>query len=126
MREDPGLGAREPDPVDDRGVVEGVGHHHVAFPNERGDDAEVGRISGVEAERRLGAHEACQLRLQLFVEIEVSADEARAPGRAAPLLDRVRGRAHDLGVMTEVEVIAAREDEELAAIDDRARSLGPG
>ena len=59
----------------------------------------------------------------LFMEVEVAVDQARAAGRAAVVARGARRRLHDLGVSGEIQVVAAREEPDLAAVDAHARPL---
>ena len=124
MGEDADLGAREATAVDDGGVVERIGDDQVACPGKRRDHAEVGHVAGVEDEGRLPAQEVRELGFEGLVDVEVAVDEARAARRAAELARRAYAGLHDLGVMREVEVVAAREEQHLPTVDGHARSLG--
>ena len=117
------VGAREPAAVDDRGVRERVRHHGVAPPDQRRDHAEVRRVSAAPGECGLRLEELGELLLERLVHGEISADQARAARRAADLARRARGRLNHLGMAREVEVVAAREQQHLAAVDAHARRL---
>ena len=124
VREHPCARVRELAAVDDRRVVEGVRDDHVALPGQRGDHADVRHVAGAEREGRLGTEECGELVLECLVQVEVPGDEPRAPGCTAELARRARGGLGHLRVVCEVEVVAARKEQDLAAVDDHARCLG--
>src|SRR5574341_773370 len=109
------LGAGEQRPVHDRRVVERIGEDGVAPPDQRGRQAGVGVVAGVEEERALGAVERGERPLQRPVERQVSRDEAR---RAAPrpLPERgLRGGPPEPLVEGQAEVVVGAEVDERAA-----------
>src|SRR5207253_11420281 len=106
---------REPAPVDDARVVEGIAVDVVAAADGRRDRVHVRLVARGEKERRLRALERRQLRLDLGMQLEVPGDEPRGAGAAAPALDRgARGRLHR-GVGSEPEVVVGGEEEDATA-----------
>ena len=108
-------GSREPDGVDDRGVVELVREDDGVLVGERRDGCLVRVPAGDVGQRRLRADEVGELALELVVDLERPADEAHRararPVAAEPLdprLDHLRSRC-------EPEVVVRREDEHPAS-----------
>jgi len=121
----PEVRLRQPRAVDDRGVVELVGDQRIALSDQRRDDAEVGHVAGVEGQRALRAEEVGQLGLERFVQRQVPGDESRSPGRTPDIPRRSCRGLDDLRVVGEIEVVAARKDQNLAAVHPHARGLRP-
>ena len=101
--------ARQPSPVDERGVVELVGAHEGVGAGEGAEHPEVGGEPGAEEDRGVGPLPGRQLGLELVVHRSGADDEACRAGTGAPPVDgRVRGGTHR-GVLGEPEVVVRRE-----------------
>ena len=102
----------EPDPVDDRGMVERVRDDGVVGPEQRLEQAPVGVEAGAEEDRVLGAEERRQPLLELLVQRLCAADEPHRGHPEAPALERV-ARSLDHGRMVgETEVVVGAEVEQ--------------
>ena len=114
----------EPDPVDDRGVVELVGDHRVALVEQRLEHAAVGVEARREQDRVLRPEEGRQPFLQLAVERLRPADEPHGRHPVAPAVEGLVGRRDHLRVVREAEVVVRAEVEQLAAaLDVDVRAL---
>ena len=123
VRKNPNLCARKSAAVDDRRVAQRVGDHQITSACERGDDADVCHVARTEDQRGLGPEKFGEFRLERLVDLEIAVDQSRTSRRAAELARRSRGRLDDLRVMGEVEVVAARKEQGLAAVDRHPRGL---
>ncbi len=120
------LRAREEAPVHDRGVVQHVAEDGVPAPHQRGRNARVHVVAGVEEERGLGALERGEPPLEGAVDGEVTRDEPRRP-RPRPLaLGRLRRRAPEPRVRREGEVVVRAQVHHRAAVDRDDRALRRG
>ena len=118
----PGLG--EPDPVDDRGVVELVGDDGVLRAGEGREAGLVGVPAGGVEDGVVGLVEARDRLLELLVQHLRSADEPHRAHPGAPLLDRLDRGLTDAGVVGEPEVVVGGEHDHLAAVHLHAMVLG--
>ena len=75
MGKDAYTSSRQPGSIDDRGVVQRVGHEHVPVSDECRNHAEVCHVSGAEDEGGRAANERGQSLLELLVQAQVSADQ---------------------------------------------------
>ena len=117
MRKDANLRVRKPAAVDDRCVAKRVRDHQVTSVCERGDDADVCHVARTEDQRGFGPEKFGEFRLECLVDLEIAVDQSRASRRTAELARCSRGRLDDFRVMGEVEVVAARKEQGLAAVD---------
>ena len=85
VRIDDDASAREAAAVDDAGVVQRVGEDDVVRADERGDDADVGVIAGVEEQRGFGSFPAGDARLERAMGREVADDQPGGAGAKAVL-----------------------------------------
>ena len=106
----------EPDPVDDRRVVELVGDDRVALVEQRLEDAAVRVEARAEEDRVLRAEERGEPLLELAVERLRAADEPDRGHPVAPPVERVVRRGDHLRVVREAEVVVRAEVEQLAAL----------
>ena len=104
----------EPDPVDDRGVVERVGDDGVVGPEQRLEEAAVRVEARAEEDRVLGAEEGRQPLLELLVQRLRAADEPHRGHPEAPALERVTGGLDHGRVVGEAEVVVGAEVEQAA------------
>ena len=112
----------EPDAVDDRGVVEGVGDDGVLLPEQRLEDPAVGVEAGGEEDGVGEAEEGRQAPFQLPVQVLRAADEAhRGQAVAACVEGRARG-VEEPRVAGEPQVVVGAEVQHPAAAD---LDLGP-
>jgi hypothetical protein len=96
---------RQAHAVDDRGVVQCVGHDEVRLAGDRRDDAGVGSEPGLEREDRRRALERGQFGLELLVHRHRPGD---GPDRAAAdteLADRGQGGLAQAGMVGEAQVV---------------------
>ena len=66
-------------------MVERVGEQRIAFADQRGDDADVGGVAGVEVQRARQSGEAGQFLFERLVRRAVAADQGRGAGAHAEL-----------------------------------------
>ena len=120
------LRSRQPAPVDDAGVVEGVGEDDVALLRERADHAHVGEVARAEQQAALAALELGQPLLQPAVQRHVPRYEPRG-ARADPVAHRrVRGCLPHLRVVGEAEVVVRAQQQHALAVEQHARPLRAG
>ena len=115
-------GLREPDRVDDRGVVQRVREDHRVRVGERGDERLVRVPAGDVRQRGLAARHVRQRALQLRVRFEGAADEAHRRCPRAVAAQALDSRGDDARIVGEPEVVVRREDDHPAAaghLDDR-------
>jgi hypothetical protein len=111
---DEALGLAQPDPVDDRGVVQAVGEDGVVRAQQGLEDAAVGVEAGGVQDRVLHPQEGGHPPLQLEVQGLRPADEADAGHPVAPFLQRALGGGQELGVSGEAQVVVRAEIEHRA------------
>ena len=114
----------EPDPVDDRGVVERVGDDGVVGAEQRLEQAAVRVEARAEEDRVLGAEELREALLELLVERLRAADEAHRGHAEAPPLERLARRLDHGRMVGEPEVVVGAEVEQAAhSLDLDVRGL---
>ena len=118
------LGARQQRRIVERGMVELVGKHRIAAPDQRGDDAEVGHVAGGKQQR---ARQAARIRASAVFERvmrrAVAEDQMRGAGADAVARGAfAAAAAPDRGSAGEAEIIVAAERDELAAVDRDMRA----
>ena len=89
--EDVSCGLAQADAVDDGGMVEGIGQDRVILAQQRLEEPAVGVEAGDVQDRIVGAEEAADLLLELFVYILRAADEAYAAHAVAVGVERLAG-----------------------------------
>ena len=107
-------------------MIEPVGEDRVAAAGERRQDREVGEIARRKRERpRAGARrdERREFRFERRVRGAMAGDEMRCARADAPARRRVARRRDQRRMVREAEVIVARERDDLAPVDDDARTL---
>ncbi len=104
----------EPDPVDDRGVVERVGDDGVVGAEQRLEEAAVGVEARAEEDRVLGAEEGREALLELLVQRLRAADEPHRRHAESPLLECVPGGLDHGRMVGEAEVVVGAEVEQAA------------
>ena len=109
------LGLREPDAVDDAGVVEGVGDDRVFFAEDGLEQTAVCVKAGGVQDGVFGAEERRDLRLQRLVDVLRAADEAHAGQTETVAVHRVFCGLNQLGRVGETEVIIGAEAEHFGA-----------
>ena len=123
------LRPRQERPVVETGVIEAIREHRVAAPGERGQDRQIGEVSGRKRERArvlAGPDERSEFRFERVVRRGMAADEMRGARSDAPARGCVARRSDDDRMVREAEVIVARERDELAAGDDDSCTLRRG
>ena len=83
----------EPDAVDDRGVVQGVGDNGILFAQKRFEEAAIGVETGGEEDRIVHAQKPGQRGFQFPVQVLRPADEPHGRHAKAPWLHRGLGGA---------------------------------
>jgi hypothetical protein len=121
---DEGLGAREAATVDDAGVVELIGEHHLAAPGQRRDRARVRQVARAEQERGVVALEGGQAFFQPAVELHVARDQAGGTRAHSPAHRGLGGRLAHARMVGEPEVVVRAEQKHRAAVQQHARALG--
>ena len=114
--------AREPAAIDDRGVVQFVGKHGVALPDERGDCADVRHIARAVDERRLRPLERRKRALEPHMWRLRAGRETCAARPCAELVRGVRRRLDDARIARKIEIVVGRKDDELASVHDCRRT----
>ena len=104
----------EPDPVDDRRVVERVGDDRVVGAEQRLEQPAVRVEAGAEEDRVLGAEELRQALLELLVQRLRPADEPHRGHPEPPPLERVARRLDHRRMVGEPEVVVGAEVEKAA------------
>ena len=107
---------REATPVDERRVVQLVGHHEHVRARERREHAQVGREPGGEQHRVVGVLPLGERGFELGVHGARAHDEARRARSRTPAVDRVMGRPDDRGMLGEAQVVVGRERHHRPAI----------
>jgi hypothetical protein len=105
------LGLAEADAVDDGGVVERVADDGVLGAQDLLEEPRVGVEAGGVEDGVVHAVEASDLPLQLLVDVLRAADEAHAAQAEAVSVQGLLGRAHEIGVVRQPEVIVGAEVE---------------
>ena len=108
--------------VHQRAVIEAVGEHVIAAPGKRLQRAQVGLVAGGEAQRGRLAHEVRQLLFQLLVEAQGAVEEARPGATGAVAAGSLDRRLDDAPVPGEAKVVVRPDHDQLAAVDDDART----
>ncbi len=116
----------EPDPVDDRSVVELIGDDRVPLVEERLEQTAVRVEAGAEQNRVVGAEERGELLLELPVQRLRAADEADRGHPVAPALERLVRCRDDRRMAREAQVVVRAEVEQLAPFDVHVRTLRRG
>ncbi len=109
VREDLAGSLGEAHPVDDRGVVELVGHDEVALAGDRRDHARVRREARLERQDRLGSLELGELGLELLVQRHRSGDRPDRAGAGSVVLDRLQRSRPEPGMIGEAEIVVRRQ-----------------
>ena len=84
------------------------------------NDPGIGKIAGTEHAGRLAALQSRQPHFKFVVEWMIAGNQARRAGADPIAFNGIDGRGDDLGVLTEVQIIVARERQQTAAV-----ALGP-
>ena len=108
------LGFAQPDPVDDRGVVEAVGDNRVLFIQERLEHAAVGVEAGGEEDGVLLAEVPGDRRFELAVQRLRAADEAHRGHAEAEFVHRPPRGGDDVRMIGQAEIIVGAEIDRLA------------
>ena len=116
----------QPDPVDERRVVQLVGHDGVLGTEEGLEDPAVGVEARRVEDRRGQSQEVGETALELGMRDLGPADEPHRRQAEAPLLQRRRGRRHDLRVVGEPEVVVGAEVQRRAVPRRHVGRLGGG
>ena len=114
---------REAHPVDDRGVIELVGHDQVLLAGDRRDDSGIGREPGLEGQGRCRALEGGEVAFELLVQTHRPgdrADRARARPEVAHGLKRCLAQARMMG---QTEIVVGRQADQATVVDGYDRPL---
>ena len=115
---------REAHPIDDRGVVQGVGDDEVLLAGDRRDDAGVGRESALERQDRLGFLEGREVALELLVERHRPGDRPDGARAGPEVPDRGQRRLAQPWMVGQPEVVIRRQADEPPVVDRDDRALG--
>ena len=107
-------GLAEPDAVDDRGVVEGVGNDCVFLAEQRLEQPAIGVEAGGEQDGVVLLQIAGDRFLEAAVERLRPADEAHRGHAEAELVHRPARRGNDLRVIGEAEIVVGAQVDEVA------------
>ena len=101
-----------PDPLDHRGMVEGIGKHHTARQSHRQgrEGRGVGNIARGEQQPGLLAVQAGQLPLQQHMIMVGAGNIAGAARAGAAFVQRLVHRLQNLGVLGHAEVVVGAPD----------------
>src|SRR5688572_11060397 len=103
-------------------MVERIAKDLVSCAHKCRNDSQICRISGRKDQCSFLLLETSQSRLQPFVDLEVAADQARAPRRGVKLPNRRLRRCLYLRMGSEAEIVVAGEvDQPLALVGNPAR-----
>ena len=105
MPEPKNLSAAQTRAVKNTRVALHVEHHHIVWPAQAGDDAEVRLIAGREYQRLSLAVELGELTLEIAVDSQRSVCRSRAGRTGTITLDRSPHGGDHLGMKAEAEVI---------------------
>ena len=105
-------GLAEPDPVDDRRVVEGVRDDGIIWSEQRLEEPAVRVEARAEQDRVVGAEKRRQPFLELLVQRLCPADEPHRRHSESPALERVAGRLDDRRVVGEPEIVVGAKVQE--------------
>ena len=109
--------------IDDRGVVEGIGHDQVGFAGDGRNHTRIGRETALEREHGLGALERRELRFERFVQVHGAGDCADGTRSRPVLADRLDRRGLQARVVGQPEIVVRRQADDLASIDGGDGSL---
>ena len=123
VAEDRDLGACESRAVDDRRMIQFVRYEHVVGTDQGGDDAQIRHVARVEGQRRFASEELRELHFERLMDREIAADEARPARSTSPIPRTTLRRFDDFRMARQVEIITARKEQNLPAVDDHARTL---
>ena len=116
----------EPDPVDDRGMVQRVRDHRVLGPQKRFENAAIGIETGGKQDRVVQAEKLCQPLFQRAVQVLGAADEAHA-GHAEPVIvHRPFGRGDQRGMIGKAEIVVGAEVDHAAPVHGDFAALWRG
>ena len=110
------LGLAQAHAVDDRGVHQAVGDHHVLLVQDGFEDAGVGVHAGGEEDGVFGAQEFGQLGFQFLVDVLGAADEAHRGHAVAAGVQSFPGRFDHVGVGGEAEVVVGAHVDHVLAL----------
>ena len=117
---------RQARPVDDAGVIQRIGKHRIAGPDQCRHDAGVGHVAGRETERLRQPDEAGELGLQLLMLGVMAGNQMRGAGADAVAADRRDRGVRDRGMGSKPEIVVRSERHQWAPVDVEHRALGTG
>ena len=109
----------EPDAVDHRGVVEGIGDDRVLRPQQGLEQAGVGIEAGGIEDRILHPEKAGEALFERLVLLLGAADEAHRSHPVAIAIEGRLGSPHQPGIIGQAEVVVGAEVEDLAPAGHR-------
>jgi hypothetical protein len=114
---------REPHAVDDRGMVELVGHDQVRLAGDRREHARVRREPALERQHRLDVLEPCEVRFEVLVEGHRPGDRSHRSGTRPVQPHRVERGLSQSRVVGQPEIVVGREADEAPVVDRDDRAL---
>ncbi|MNT26503.1 hypothetical protein D3C72_1620790 [compost metagenome] len=110
------VGAREPRPIDQRGMVERLAEQRGARGAQRGQHRHVGHVAGAEIQRArmrdMRGEPARQFRFQLGVRQRMPADQVRGTAARTIALRAFHQRGDHVGVVGQPHVVVAAEGQQ--------------
>ena len=110
----PGDRLRQPDAVDDAGVVQRIAHHEVTFAHDAMRQSLVGGPRRHVAHGRFRADKSRQRLLELPMDGERAADETHRTGAGTELVQAVDPGLHHTRLVAQPEIVVRGEDQHLA------------
>src|SRR5690606_25291648 len=117
MSKDPSSRGREPQAVDQAGVVEGVAEREIVGAEQRGRDPDVGLKAARKQHRVLEADEARELALDCAMILEVATHQSRS--RRSRRDDRLRARP----LVGQTQVVVAAKAHDRPTVESIAETL---
>ena len=113
------LGLRQPDAIDDRGVVQRIRDDGVLLAEQRLEDGAVGVEAGGEEDGIIGAEVVRDATLKCEVQVGRAADEAHRRHAEAMGVQRLLRRGDECRMVGQAQIVVGAEVQDLAAACDR-------
>ena len=118
--------AAETAAIDDAGVVQLVGDHHIVAGQNRRYRPRVRGEAALKHDDGFGVLEFCQPALELEVDLQRAGNRSHRAGADAVPADRIEGSFAESGVRREAEIVVRRQVHHLPIVHDCLGSLGAG
>ena len=126
MREDGACRLRQPNAVDDRGVIELVADDQVGVGRDRRNCSAVGGQARLQRQHCFDMLEIGQALLELLDQLGRAGDRAHGAGAHTELADGLLGRGDEMRMGSQAEVVVRREADDRPPVDRRVHRLGAG